>query len=508
MHSENVNRCFLIAFIIGFLIATSGCGKEETSKPELDETPPLVVSATGIDLHHVEVVFNEKVQETSAENVPNYAITRSGGIEIIEVLSIVLLSDGKTVSLETSSQSSFSYILSVTAVKDLAGNAMGTQTLTFDGNSELDTTAPVVASTHPESDEHGVDTTATVVVEFSEKMNRTSVQSNFYLERASDGGNLPGSFAWEANDTRFVFTPTSHLYNYARYYAAISTGATDAVGNSLGSPYIWGFVTGNGGAISGTITYTGMPPYDRVMIGVFRNACLTDQVGAGIIETPGSYTIDPVPPGTCYVGAFMDANGSENPDIGEPAGIYDPNGDGIPDSINVSTGRTRAGVDFELEYEFQLSTISGTVSKSPDVTQSDTTYVAFFMSDPTNGGGDPVDVQVLPSGTGAYSSLPLEFGCYYVICYMDVNHNRELDTDGGGTPIEPVGLYGQIVQGEPVLTPILLIVDAVGINMTLFYFTGSPAPPLVFSHLKGASISRDRARKSVLTERILDKSFK
>ena len=291
-------------------------------------------------------------------------------------------------------------------------------------------------------------------------------------------------------------TPASHLENCARYSAGVDSAATDVAGNPLGSPHIWSFVTGSTGAISGTITYTGMPPYTWVMIGVFRDPCLTDQIAFWGMETPDSYTIDPVPPGTCYVGAFMDLNHSERPDFGEPAGIYDPNGDGKPDPITVSVGRTRSGVDFELKYQFQLSTISGTISKSPDVTQSDTTYVAFFTSDPTQGGADPVDIRMLPSGTGTYGSSPLEYGCYYVMCYMDTNHNHELDVVDD-VPIEPVGLYGQVVQGGAVFTPILLITDTVGINMTLIYFTGSPPPTPVFPHPRGVSVYRGHADKIV-----------
>jgi hypothetical protein len=238
-----------------------------------------------------------------------------------------------------------------------------------------------------------------------------------------------------------------------------------------------------------------MPPYTWVFIGVFRDACLTEQIASGAIEAPGEYTVDPVPPGVCYVGAFMDLNHSENPDIGEPGGVYDPNHDGKPDPIVVSIGQTRTGVNFELEYQFQLSTISGTVTKNPDVTQSDTTYVVFFTSDPTQGqSGDPVDIRVIPSGTGAYVSSPLPFDCYYVICYMDINHNHELDMINN-MPAEPVGLYGQIVQGQPVLTPVFLIENKVAVNMTLFHFTGYSPPFRIFARPGGASMSLNRSSK-------------
>jgi len=452
--------------------------------------PPLVLSATAIDVRHVNVLFNESLLRSSVENTSHYVILRTGGGGSISVLSAVLLPDGKTVSLETSAQSAASYVITVSDVKDVAGNQMGAQSLGFDGTTELDTTAPVVASTFPENEQRGVDTTTTIVVEFSEKMNRSSVEGNFNLEREFEGVSLPGAFAWEMNDTRVIFTPEHPLRNDARYDASIGTGAADVAGNPLASPYDWSFVAGNGGAISGTVTYTGMPPYNLVRFDVFSDACFTQRIAAGV-DTLGSYLIDPVPSGTCYVGAFMDQNQSGEPDIGEPAGIYDPNGDNVPDPITVSARRTRTGVNFELKYEFQFSTISGTVSKSPEVTQSDTTYVAFLLSDTTQGSGPVAPLAIVPAGTGPYVSSGLPFGCYYVICYMDTNHNHELDLNASEIPIEPVGIYFKIVQGEPVLTPILLITDVVEIDMTLIYATVSPSPSAAFAQMKNWRFSKN-----------------
>jgi len=483
LHRRNA---IVLSFLL--LLLVLGCGKETTSKPEVDQAAPSLTSATGVDLQHVRALFNEAVQENSAETLSHYLIQETGGSGTLDVLSAVLLADGKTVSLETSSQSSITYSISVTGVMDRAGNAMGTQTVQFTGSSQPDTTDPVIAGTQPADGARGVDTTATVLVEFSEKMNRTSAELNFHLERATSGPSISGSFTWDANDTKMTFTPSAHLPNEARYLASMETGAMDAAGNNLASRHEWSFVTGNAGALSGNISYTGMPPFEAISIGVFRDPCLTENIANGTIAGPGHYSIDPVPQGTCYVGAFMDVNHSQQPEMGEPAGIHDANGDGRPDPITISAGQTRSGIDFELAYLFQLSTISGTVSKSPDVTQSDTTYVAFFTGDPSQGGGDPVDIKILPNGTGNYMSLPLEFSCYYAMCYMDVNHNQQLDFVNN-MPAEPVGLYGQIVQGQAVFTPIFLIANTSGINMTLINFPGQTSPRLNPSGLDLHAIS-------------------
>jgi hypothetical protein len=257
----------------------------------------------------------------------------------------------------------------------------------------------------------------------------------------------------------------------------VVTGATDAAGNHLASEYVWSFVTGNAGGISGTITYSGPLAPTTVKIGVFTEPCFSQSAADGEAYAPGHYEVFPLAPGTYYLGAFMDMNGNDEPDIGEPAGLYDTNGDDLADPINVQAGETRTGINFALNVTVQMSTISGSVSKQPDVTASDTTYVMCFLQDPTQSeGSEPILAGMIPSGTGSYTTLPLPMMCYYVICFMDTNHNHELDF-AGDTPAEPVGLYGYVNQyGEPVFTPIFLTEDATGINMVLFYMTGMPAP--------------------------------
>jgi hypothetical protein len=99
-----------------------------------------------------------------------------------------------------------------------------------------------------------------------------------------------------------------------------------------------------------------------------------------------------------------------------------------------------------------------------------------FLQDPTGGGGDPILAGMLPSGIGSYTTLPLPMTCYYVMCFMDTNHNHELDFSGD-LPSEPVGLYGYVDQsGGVVFTPIFLIEDVDAIDMMLFYMTGLQTP--------------------------------
>ena len=458
-------------------LGIAGCSSDSTSKPKTDTTAPSLSSATAVDQHHVNALFSEALDETSAEMEANYVIVQDGTTDTLLVLNVVLLSDAKTVAIETESQSAVSYDLTATAVKDKAGNAMAAQTVSFTGTTSSDTNPPTVASTDPYDGEIGVGMNKTIAVEFSEKMNKPSVESSFDMWM-DDWGDpaVTGAFSWDGNDSRMMFTPSAPLTNYRTYFARVGTGAMDVSGNHLASEHTWSFVTGNAGGISGTISYSGPLTHTSVKIGVFTEPCFSQSAADGEAAGPGHYEVYPLAPGTYYIGAFMDVNGNDEPDLGEPVGLYDTNGDNLADPINVEAGQTRTGINFSLDITVQLSTISGTVTKRSEVTDSDTTYVMCFLQDPRDGGGEPILAGMLPSGIGSYTTLPLPMTCYYVMCFMDTNHNHELDFSGD-SPSEPVGLYGYVDQyGSVVFTPIFLTEDVDGIDMMLFYMTGLQTP--------------------------------
>jgi uncharacterized protein (DUF2141 family) len=474
-------RVFIgVAFILAIttiLLGCCGCSKDSTSKPKADTTPPSLSSATAIDQNHVNALFSESLDETSAETKTNYVIIADGTTDTLLAFNAVLLSDDKTVAVETESQSAVTYNLTAAAVKDRAGNNMAAQTTSFAGSTSSDTNPPVVAGTDPYDGETGVGLSKTVAVQFSEKMDRPSVESSFHMWREGYGDPpVIGAFTWDGGDSKLMFTPLSPLTNYASYGCRVEVGAQDVSGNNLSTQYTWSFVTGNAGGIAGTISYSGPLERTNVKIAAFTQPCFLEAAADAEIGAPGSYNVYPLAPGTYYVGAFMDVDGNDSPSIGEPAGLYDNGGDLVADPISVQAGQQRTGINFSLNHTVQLSTISGTVSKTAEVTSSDTTYVMCFLGDPTSGSPEAILAVAIPSGTGAYTTIPLPMVCYYVICFMDTNHNHELDFSGD-TPSEPVGLYGQVDQyGNPSFTPIFLIEDVTDIAMVLFYMTGSPAP--------------------------------
>ena len=108
----------LFVFVCGFL---PGC-ERNWGPPDTD--PPTIVEAKWVDDTHVDVAFDEDLEQASAEEPTNYAIAKSGSSEdTLAVTEAILQADLITVRLTTSAQSAeTTYRVTVVGVADLEGN--------------------------------------------------------------------------------------------------------------------------------------------------------------------------------------------------------------------------------------------------------------------------------------------------------------------------------------------------------------------------------------------------
>jgi hypothetical protein len=108
-------------------------------------------------------------------------------------------------------------------------------------------------------------------------------------------------------------------------------------------------VSGSGGLINGTATYTGTS-YTGHDIEIGLHSAVNDPPLVSISKTSGDpYSFAGVPDGTYYISAFIDADDSGGaPDPGEPFAWY-ADGDGNPKAVIIIGGNTVNGVDITLE---------------------------------------------------------------------------------------------------------------------------------------------------------------
>lgn len=88
-----------------------------------------------------------------------------------------------------------------------------------------------------ESINRGIDKKIKIEIEFSDPMNRLSVENSFSITPS-----VPGNFDWKS-DSRVVFKPFSDLEPERRYQLRIDTGSQNHNGLKTAEPYIVEFIT-------------------------------------------------------------------------------------------------------------------------------------------------------------------------------------------------------------------------------------------------------------------------
>jgi hypothetical protein len=96
----------------------------------VDNSPPQVVSVSFLSTTNLDVLFNEPVEQSSAENINNYAVSPGGILPVSATKDVV---DPALIHLAFSDNfiSDVSYTLTVSGIKDLAGNAMAESQFPF-----------------------------------------------------------------------------------------------------------------------------------------------------------------------------------------------------------------------------------------------------------------------------------------------------------------------------------------------------------------------------------------
>ena len=135
--------------------------------------------------------------------------------------------------------------VTISGVQDVAGNSVPTQSTTFVTGAAADTIAPYVVSYSPLNGATNVPTNASVVLQFSEPMNLSSIVQ-FYCANPNEyyyyyyysnclydltlAAAIPANVSLSADGMSAIFTPTSAL-TPGDTVNAYSYGATDLVGN-------------------------------------------------------------------------------------------------------------------------------------------------------------------------------------------------------------------------------------------------------------------------------------
>ena len=129
-------------------------------------------------------------------------------------------------------------------IKDVAGNALAEDYSWSFTTVDVDNIPPAVTSVSPVNGTTGVSTNTTVIANFSEAINASTVTgSSFQLRDA--GNNLIGG-TLNTSSAQVIFTPSSALTGLTVYTSTIqggTSGVKDLAGNALVNDYVWSFTT-------------------------------------------------------------------------------------------------------------------------------------------------------------------------------------------------------------------------------------------------------------------------
>lgn len=103
--------------------------------------------------------------------------------------------------------------------------------------------------------------------------------------------------------------------------------------------------------IQGTVTYIGSLGITGPISVSAHPAVDADPVEtAEDIQSGETYSIFGLPPGSYYISAYLDVDGSGGkPDLGEPLAWYDQDGDGIPDLVQLQSGAPTTDINITLD---------------------------------------------------------------------------------------------------------------------------------------------------------------
>jgi hypothetical protein len=277
-----------------------------------DQTPPTVLSITPADGTTAPpsvvffITFSEAMDATTinATNI-TLKVASSGAA----VAGNVNYNTGNHIAtftpLQTLAQNA-TYTLTVSgAVKDAAGNQMGTAVSS--SINTKDETPPTVISTVPADGATGISVSAPITAKFSEPMEIASINgSTFTLKTTSGSTPVAGTVTFDNPSSTATFTPAAPLSSTTSYTATITTGVRDVSANNMTANKVWTFTTGDATAptvvsVSPAAGATGVSATTTVQL-TFSEAMATATINSANVILKNTATGAVIPATVSYSG--------------------------------------------------------------------------------------------------------------------------------------------------------------------------------------------------------------
>lgn len=214
----------------------------------------------------------------------------------------------------------------------------------------VDKTGPSVVSTIPENDTTGIAKGNRIFIEFSESIERKSVEGAVFISP-----RFAGELRYKWKDKVLTVILPDSLADSTTYVVNIGTAVSDMRRNKMDNSYAFAFSTGekiNRGKISG-IVFQGSKPFSGATVAAYDfalpdSATQFDSVYPPYLTQSGSageYSLEFLPDGDYFVMAFVDKSKDQRFDF--PREAF-----GLPDRpAKVAQGQVEPNINFYLEEQ-------------------------------------------------------------------------------------------------------------------------------------------------------------
>lgn len=212
-----------------------------------DTTPPTVTATSPVSNvapnSSITAEFSEPL-DLATVTLANFSVPGATGG------SVSWNSTSNSVTFSGALPASSTFTVTVSGMKDLAGNTMTTRTWSVTTIAAPDTVNPIVSSTTPAAGASNINYSAVSAL-FSEAMNSATMNGAAFTLRDNTSGLLvAGAVSYDIASHVISFVPTSKLTRATVYTATISTAAKDQAGNPLAAAVSWSFTTTTSGSSS------------------------------------------------------------------------------------------------------------------------------------------------------------------------------------------------------------------------------------------------------------------
>lgn len=282
--------------------------KEDTTAPRLRRVIPQ-------DNDHLSLVFSKAIDELGLPSVNSFLVTT--GIETLNIKDIACLSkSNNTIELFTDTLTPYTlYYIKITGIKDRAGNLLNSRydTASFRGITLKDTISPKIITFEPSPDStKKIPPYQSLFLEFSEIMNRTSVEKGFIISE-SGVDSIPLLFQW-ADGARVLIKPINGFHQGKNYQIIIkSKEIQDVSSNCLTDSVFFHKLlvldSIQTGSLSGKIE-SDSAEITSPLIVVLKNINQGKEISRRVLSKPGLFTFSNVPPGSYILECFEDKDGN------------------------------------------------------------------------------------------------------------------------------------------------------------------------------------------------------